>query len=299
MTWYRQTPLIKPHLPNLEGEVWFKFENKQSTGSFKVRGMSKLVAHYLQQGSSHFIASSGGNAGYSLAYVCREAGVSATIIVPNSTSEKMQAKIRNLGAEVLAVGSVWDEAHEHALALAASTDAVYVHPFDHPLLWEGHASIIDECASAMLEPDVVVVAVGGGGLFCGVCEGMQRNNWHRARILACETTGAASFHAALSAGHVVTLDQIDTIAKTLGAKAVASKTLDWANKISVRSLLFSDGEAVEACRTFYTDFGEVVEPSCGAALAPVYQVHSELVSAQRILVVVCGGVAWDYEDLIG
>lgn len=299
MSWFLETPLIQHPLAGLDANLWLKLENKQSSGSFKVRGMSTLVAHHLGLGVRQFLGSSGGNAGYSLAYVCREAGAEATIVVPESTPEKMRQKILDLGAEVQVYGTVWDEAHQRALTLAGEKGAAYVHPFDDPLLWEGHAALIDECAQEMPEPDWILVAVGGGGLLSGVMQGMQRNGWNQARILACETEGAASFHEALKAGRVVTLDRINTIAGTLGAKAVAQHALDQSLSGSVETALFSDAEAVQACRAFYRDFQEVVEPSCGAALAPIYQNHPTLHAAQSILGIVCGGVGWDAKDLAG
>src|SRR6185437_12144230 len=105
-------------------------------------------------------------------------------------------------------------------------------PFDHPLLWEGHASLVDEMLEAGPAPDAVVVAVGGGGLLCGVAEGLARHGLNMVPIVAVETQGAASFAAAMDAGRPVALDRIDTIASSLGARQVCGEAFQWSRRRS-------------------------------------------------------------------
>src|SRR5208283_6076665 len=93
-------------------------------------------------------------------------------------------------------------------------------------VWKGHSSIIHEIADVGLRPGAIVVSVGGGGLLCGLLEGMHDIGWTDVPILAVETEGAASFAAAVKAGHLVTLDRITSIATTLGARTVAAQALD-------------------------------------------------------------------------
>jgi L-serine/L-threonine ammonia-lyase len=81
-------------------------------------------------------------------------------VVPATTTDTARERISSHGAEVIVEGSSWNEAHEHALALAGDGTA-YIHPFDDPLIWRGH-----EIAASGLEPDVIVTSVGGGGLLC-------------------------------------------------------------------------------------------------------------------------------------
>ena len=91
-------------------------------------------------------------------------------------------------AEVIVHGKSLEEAHRFALSLMQSTDA-YIHPFDDPLVWRGHASLIDEIFRAGLKPDAIVLSVGGGGLLCGVIEGLKRNGEADVPIIAVETEG--------------------------------------------------------------------------------------------------------------
>src|SRR6185437_7756118 len=133
-------------------------------------------------------------------------------------------------------------------------------PFDHPLLWEGHASLVDEMLEAGPAPDAVVVAVGGGGLLCGVAEGLARHGLNMVPIVAVETQGAASFAAAMDAGRPVALDRIDTIASSLGARQVCGEAFQWSRRRPVVSAVVSDADAVRACARFADGHLALVEP---------------------------------------
>jgi L-serine/L-threonine ammonia-lyase len=252
--------------------------------------MERICADYWERGYRDFISSSGGNAGYSLAMAALGMGGRVRVIMPESTPEFIRKKIEAIGADVEVHGAAWDETHAYASVEAEKTGAAYIPPFDHPLLWEGHSSIITECVGKMDEPNLVVVAVGGGGLLCGVMQGMEAVGWKNAEVLTAETFGAASYAKSLAAGKLVTLDKIDTVAGTLGAKTVASAALEWSNKRSVRSFLCSDEEALAAAKSFANAMGTLVEPACGAALAAVYERSEVLGDATSILMIVCGGI---------
>ena len=192
-------------------------------------------------------------------------------------------------------GEVWNEADELARALVTESGAVYVSPFDDPLLWEGHATLVDEvvaeCAvTGRSFPGEMIVATGGGGMLCGVMQGLERHGLlEQVQVVAAETEGAASYALALREGKVVALDGIDTLATSLGAKAVAQAAFDWSLKGRVESFVVSDAEAIAACRAFDDDFGVKVEPACGAALAYVYGRERQ---GGDVLVEVCGGLLW-------
>ena len=210
----------------------------------------------------------------------------------------MQRLITDTGAEVRVHGSVWDEAHDAALSVAHATGGAVLHPFDHPDIWEGHASLISEVSAAGLVPSSVVVAVGGGGLLCGILEGMTREGWTDTQVLAVETTGAASFAAAQNAGHPVDLAGITSVALTLGARRVCERVVELSQSFDVRSVLVTDAAAVEACSRFLDHHRTLVEPSCGAALSTIYDRHPLICSTNGpVLVVVCGGAAVTREQL--
>ncbi len=120
-------------------------------------------------------------------------------------------------------------------------------------------------------PDVVVLSVGGGGLLCGIIEGLRRNDMAHVPILAVETEGADSLGASLRAGQHVEIEDIKSIATSLGAKKVASAAYEWCYRHEVASHIVSDREVVTACLRFYQDHHLLVEPACGASLAALYE----------------------------
>ncbi|CAJ1071522.1 serine dehydratase-like isoform X2 [Xyrichtys novacula] len=195
--------------------VYLKMENSQPSGSFKIRG----IGHLCQKLASQYkgvVCSSGGNAGMAAAYVARKMGLPATIVVPTSSPHLVVERLQDQGATVKVSGKVWDDANAEALRLAKTEELAYISPFDHPLLWQGHASMITEVAACLgpnVKPGAVVVSVGGGGLLCGVIQGLENVGWTDVPIVAMETVGADCFNAAVRAGKVVTLDDITRLVK--------------------------------------------------------------------------------------
>lgn len=278
-------------------EVWLKMDALQPSGSFKLRGVGRLVRKAAQDGAKEIVCASGGNAGFAAAYAGQALGLTVTIVLPETSSAAVQSLIEARGATVLRHGAAWDASNEFAQALAAERGATYVHPFDHPLLWEGHASLIDEVLDQGLDFDAVVTAVGGGGLFAGIVQGLRRHGLNDIPVIAVETEGAASLHQSLKAGEAVTLPAITSIATSLGARRVADEALRLAQLHPTHSVLVSDAQACGAAARLAEQMRVMVEPACGAALAAV-DVHPELFARfKRPLVEVCGGVAVSLEKL--
>lgn len=296
MSIHAATPLIRSSLleDDNRANVWLKLENLQPTGSFKLRGMAAAASAAVERGASGLVSSSGGNAGYAVAYAGAALGVPVTVVVPGRTDRRMQGLIARTGATVIVHGDVWDDAHGHAKQRAADTGAAMVHPFDDPVVWKGHASMIHECVPVLpRRPEVVVVAVGGGGLMCGVLQGLVDVGWTDTEVIAVETHGAASFAAAVAAGAPVTLDAIDTIALTMGAKRVCDEAVAWTTRHSITPWQCADRDALGGVERFLVDHRMLVEPSCGAALSAV----GRATQGRETLVIVCGGAAVTPEQL--
>ncbi len=253
---------------------------------------------------SKLVTSSGGNAGYSVALAGFKIGVSVDVFVPSTTLPLMINKMRSVDANVVIAGNNWNEADAQArIVLAKNSNARYIPPFDDPLIWEGHRAIVKEMFEELGMagmPSTIVLSVGGGGLLRGVqleLEALGLAN--RTRIIAVETEGAASFAAAKTAGKVVRLEKISTIASTLGALAVIPSVL--VSPIRTDSLIVSDSDAVNACLKFAEHQRILVEPACGAALAVAYDAKfSHLLERnETVAVIVCGGSAVDVDLLLG
>jgi L-serine/L-threonine ammonia-lyase len=293
-----KTPLLESlPLSQLNGtRVLMKMESAQPSGSFKIRGIGYACEQHAARGAQRFISSSGGNAGLAVAYAGRKLNVPGLVVVPETTPERARHLLRLEGAEVIVHGTSWTEANKLALSLKTERDA-FLHPFDDPLLWRGHAAMIDEVVAEGERPDAVVLSVGGGGLLAGVDEGLRRHGLDSVPIYAVETEGMASFHASLKAGRVVELPVLTGVATSLGARQVCQRAFEVAQQRPVVSVLVSDREAVESCKAFLDDHRTLVEPACGASLALLYGRKISVGALQNILVIVCGGSTATVESL--
>ncbi|NXB57893.1 SDSL protein, partial [Struthidea cinerea] len=279
-------------------KVFMKLENVQPSGSFKIRGIGHLCQDAARKGCRRFVCSSGGNAGLAAAYAARKLGLPITVVVPSSSGPTPVRKLEELGATVEVYGKVWDDANRRAQELVKTEGWVSIHPFDHPLVWEGHASLVWELKDSLeAKPGAIVVSVGGGGLLAGVVAGLHQVGWQDVPIIAAETQGAHSFHEALKAGRLVTLPDITSVAKCLGAKTVAARALECAQECQVISQVVEDTEAVRAVEQFLDDERMLVQPACGAALAVLYSGRLQRLQSEgrlraplaSVVVVVCGG----------
>lgn len=269
--------------------IKLKLDAMQPPGSFKIRGVGHACLTYYRQGARRFISSSGGNAGIAVAYAGRCLSLPVTVVVPETTSIRAQELLKMEGANLIVKGASWQEANAHAQSMVGPQDA-FLHPFDDPLLWEGHASLIDEVALDGQKPDAVVLSVGGGGLLAGVIKGLRRHGWHDVPVIGVETEGADSYNRSIMAGRRIKLDKITSLATSLGAKQVCEEAFNLTRKHEILSVVVSDHEAVSACLRFLDDHRILVEPACGAALAPIYSKNPVLEPFHTVLVVVCGGV---------
>lgn len=291
MPLYIKTPLIDmlDHCTDNQ-TVKLKMEAYQPSGSFKLRGIETLCEYAASAGATHFISSSGGNAGLAVAFTGRKLGVKVTVVLPKSTPYFMIDKLIKEGASVIVHGEAWDEANTYALSLSETKDTTYIPPFDHPKLWEGHATIVDELKEdCKTQPDLIILSVGGGGMLCGVVEGLIKNEWTDTHILAVETEDCASLYQSVKSDKLVCLDSINTIATSLGVKQISAKTFENAKQYNVIPYLVSDESTAKACVRFADDYRILIEPACGASLSVIYDNADILKCFSNIVVIVCGG----------
>ncbi|KAL8679824.1 MAG: hypothetical protein Q9186_003940 [Xanthomendoza sp. 1 TL-2023] len=315
-----ETPLIESSaLSKAAGcRIFLKLENLQPSGSFKSRGIGALLLHSIinhhDPDSVHFYCSSGGNAGLACVTAARSLNRPATVVVPFTTKPLMIARLKSAGVyEVIQVGENWKEADTYLRErlLKNNEGGVYVPPFDHPEIWEGHSTLVSEVARQLQDQgeegaDAMVCSVGGGGLLCGVLLGLERqhSSWSQnCKVLALETEGAESLHKSLQQGQLVTLPKITTIATSLGATRVAQQAFDLAQKHKVKSAVLSDAEAAMGCWRFADDERIIVEAACGLNIAVCYdgrlkKLLPQITRESKVVIVVCGGSNVTLETLM-
>lgn len=245
-----QTPLLRsaPLSQRAGVDVYLKLDCLQASGSFKDRGMAHLLTE-LCHSHSEIVSSSGGNAGLAAATVAQSLGLACSVVVPQSTKPVVITKLQTLGANVIVHGSIWNEADAYARAMIQRDPNVgYVPPYEHELLWTGHSTLVDEIYDAM-SPAAIIVSVGGGGLLCGVLEGLQRYDDTDCHVVAAETRGASSFAQSYEFGTLVRLETIDSIATSLGAVQVSETALARARNARhpFSTATCTDAQALDAC----------------------------------------------------
>ena len=210
----QETKLIEsPYFSEISrNRVFFKPENMQRTGAYKVRGAYYKISTLTDEERAHgLITASAGNHAQGVAYAAQHYGVKATIVMPTTTPLIKVERTKALGADVVLAGNVYDEAYEHALKLAEENSYTFIHPFNDLGVATGHGTIAMEIVQELPLVDYILVPIGGGGLATGVSTLAKLLNPH-IKVIGVEPSGAACMKASLEAGHVVKLPRANTIA---------------------------------------------------------------------------------------
>ena len=193
-------------------KIYFKPENMQRTGAYKVRGAYYKISQLSpEERSRGLITASAGNHAQGVAYAAKLAGVKATVVMPVTTPLIKVNRTKSYGADVVLYGNVFDEACAHAYELADEHGYTFVHPFNDLEVATGQGSIAMEIIKELPTVDYILVPVGGGGLCTGVSTLAKLLN-PKIKVIAVEPTGAACLKASLEAGEVTTVSKINTIA---------------------------------------------------------------------------------------
>lgn len=207
------TKLIKSeYFSNQTGnDVYLKPENMQLTGAYKIRGAYyKISTLSEEEKAKGLITASAGNHAQGVALAAARQGVKATIVMPTTTPLLKVNRTKDLGAEVILHGDVYDEACAHALDLAAEHGYTFVHPFDDPTVATGQGTIAMDIFKELPTVDYILVPIGGGGLATGVSTLAKLLN-PKIKVIGVEPAGAACMKASLEAGKVVSCDHVSTI----------------------------------------------------------------------------------------
>jgi threonine dehydratase len=237
--------------------VFLKAENLQRTGSFKVRGaLNKIATLSAEERAAGVVASSAGNHGQAVAWAAREAGIGATVFMPQETPMAKVEATRSYGAEVVLGGEVWDDAHTRALE-RVEAGATLVHPFDDENVIAGQGTVGFEIAEQVSELETVVVAIGGGGLAAGLALALGELR-PDVRIVGVQSEAFATFAGSEPTGH--------TIAEGMAAKKPGELTRAILRDRLDELVLVSDDEIAEAIVVLLERAKLVAE---GAGAAPV------------------------------
>ncbi len=254
--------------------LWVKCENRQFTGSFKLRGaLNKILGLSVSSRRETLVAASAGNHGLGVAWAARLRQAPATIVVPQGAVQAKVDAIRELGADVLVVEGGYAQAEKLGQQLAQDTSAVWISPYNDLEVIAGQGTIGLEVAEQLElaseegEGWQVFVPVGGGGLICGVAAALKRLS-PRARLIGVQTTNSPHLHAYFHGGDMKRVVERPTLADGLaGGVEAEAVTLELVRAL-VDDFVLVDELAIEnAIRWADKRLGEVIEPSAAAALA--------------------------------
>ncbi|GAB6022527.1 hypothetical protein CHUAL_006634 [Chamberlinius hualienensis] len=280
--------------------VFIKCDNCQPSGSFKIRGIGWFLTKKYEEGIRNVVIASGGNAGLATAYAAQKLGMKATVVLPEPARQLLET-FKDLGANAFVHGSCYDDSNIEALRIGQLDGYTYVHPFDHPTVWEGHESIVYEIKEQLkgVKPRAIIVSVGGGGLLVGIIQGLKKCGWGDVHIVAMETRGAHSYNVSVEAKQLIPLEELTSIAQCLSTRLVAKRAFEYAvnNEHPITSIVVEDEDALDACFKFLDDHRFLVEPACGAGLSAIYKgIINQLIDNCDVLLndgpivaIVCGG----------
>jgi threonine dehydratase len=278
----RVTPVVR-----WRDDVWLKLEQLQMGGSFKARGAcNRVFAASAGQLAHGVVTASGGNHGLGVAYAATRRGVPSTIYLPERAPQSTERRLRELGARVERHGRDWDDAWAVADRHAQQSGALLVHPFEDPEVIAGQGTIGLELVEQLERFDVVVVAIGGGGLIGGIALTLKAL-LPSVRVVGVEPTGATAMKDSMAAGRLVSLERVETIAGTLAPRNVGPHTLALASRFVDEVVLVSDDEMKGAMKTLWSEARVLVEPAGAAAVAAVAGGQADA-RGKRVAVLVCG-----------
>ena len=284
----QETKLIEsPYFSDLTGNrVWFKPENMQRTGAYKVRGSYyKISTMSDEERERGLITSSAGNHAQGVAYAAQRYGVKATIVMPTTTPLIKVERTKSYGADVVLYGNVYDEAYEYACKLAEEKGYTFVHPFDDLAVATGQGTIAMEIVQELPLVDYILVPIGGGGLATGVSTLAKLLN-PNIKVIGVEPAGAACMKASLEAGHVVKLDKANTIADGTAVLEPGHKIFPYLQENLDGIITIEDDELVVAFLDMVENHKMIVENSGLLTVAALAHLDAK---GKKVVSILSGG----------
>jgi len=287
----RRTPAQRANAlndPPTDADLWLKLECLQATGSFKARGATnRLLTTPTAELARGIVTASGGNHGLATARAAKLAGVPATIFVPVNVSLAKVKKLKDWGAKVEIVGSVWNEANEYALAFVRKHGAAYFHPFADPAVVAGQGTAALEFLADVPHLDVVIVAIGGGGLISGMGVALKALK-PSIRLIGIEAEGSPTLKASLEAGRVIRLPAVTTSVATLACAETDPRIFELVRRHVDEIVLVPDDAMVAASRWLWFELGLAADLSGAAAVAAIRTRRLAFQRGQTVGTLVCG-----------
>ena len=267
-------------------KVYFKPENLQYTGAYKVRGAYyKISTLSEEERNKGLITASAGNHAQGVAYAAKIYGAKAVIVMPTSTPIIKINRTKSYGAEVVLYGDVYDEACEYALKLAKEHGYTFIHPFDDLDVATGQGSIAMEIIKELPTVDYILVPIGGGGLATGVSTLAKMLN-PNIKVIGVEPANANCMQVSIKNGKVTTLPSVSTIADGTAVKTPGSKIFPYIVKNIDDIITVEDDELIVAFLDMVENHKMIAENSGLLSVAALKKLN---VSGKKVVSIISGG----------
>ncbi len=267
-------------------KVYFKPENMQKTGAYKIRGAYyKISTLTEEERNKGLITASAGNHAQGVAYAAKEYNTKAIIVMPTTTPLMKVNRTKAYGAEVILHGNVYDEACSYALELGEEKGYTFIHPFDDLDVATGQGSIAMEIIKELPTVDIILVQIGGGGLAAGVSTLAKLLN-PNIKIIGVEPAGANCMQISLKRGEVTTLKSVDTIADGTAVKTPGSKIFPYVKQNIDDIITIKDHELIGAFLDMLENHKMLAENSGLLTIAALKHLN---VKDKKIVSIVSGG----------
>ncbi|WP_407268229.1 threonine ammonia-lyase [Radiobacillus sp. PE A8.2] len=285
-----RTPLTTSSMINrmTEKNVYFKMENQQKTGAFKVRGASYKIAKLsAQEAIKGVIAASAGNHAQGVALAASKRGIPAKIFMPESTPETKAEATSNYGATIVLTGDSFQEAYEAAILEQQKTNSIFIEPFDDLDVMAGQGTIALEMLEQQSLLDTIIVPVGGGGLISGIAVAAKYIN-PKIRIIGIQASGASATFNQYSHTGPSALSKVSTIADGIAVKKIGSLTFPIIERYVDEMYTVTD-EQIASAMIFMLERKKSLIEGAGATAFAGLLAHGEKIRSEHCGIIVSGG----------
>ena len=270
------------------GEVFFKLENLQHTGSFKARGaLNKILSLPESECARGVVTASTGNHGAAVAFASRTVGARSIVFVPENASPTKLSIIKRLGADVHTYGTDCGESEIHARGYAKEHGLIYVPPYNDPKVVGGQGTIAVELTRQLERIDAIFVSLGGGGLISGIA-GYLRSVLPDVEVFGCSPENSQVMIQSVRAGRILDLPSLPTLSDgTAGGVEADAITFELVRDLVDEFATVTEEQIKDTLRTFIDTHHLLIEGSAAVAIAAYLQ-RKEMFIGKNVVIVVCG-----------
>ena len=270
------------------GSIYLKCENRQKTGSFKIRGASNKIAALMENGGvSSVVASSAGNHAQGVACAAKKFGIPATIVMPKTAPIAKVQATEGYGAKVVLAGDCYDDAYKAACEICETEHATFLHPYNDLDVIAGQGTLGLEIVGDLPTVDMIIVPAGGGGLLAGVATCVKQIN-PRIEVIGVQAEGANAIAQSFKEKRYISTDTVSTIADGIAVKAPGDITVELINRYVDDVVTVTDNEISEAILLLMERCKQIVEPSGATPVAAILKKKID-VTGKKVVCLLSGG----------